>query len=285
MLTDPTAQALLEFTGTDDLYACVDLAADPDALRWIDAREGDDALCLFDGVLSSDARRAAPWLVRIAPMDDTWRLEKTGQLARRAAAVTWIVSSLSLEQLRTRLANRLDVKLGDGAEFLLRYFDPRILEVVLEHLDPAHSAAFLALGSRWCWIDRDGSLRNHPLNAASGDDPVRVPTLLTASEEAQLVLATEAGQLLTQALTIWPQDLEKISGKGQFALARRTCQEADSLDMGQSASRLQLLLLASSHGAGYYDSPLWATHRERIGASAGHIAELLAQAPNNEGQQ
>jgi hypothetical protein len=262
-----------------DLYAIVDLASAPGGLTAVAGKAHDDGLCLFDHALADRARNASPWLIPLDNAGGDRRLARSCALARRAPAVVWLASDLPVQALFQRLERRLDVRFADGTELLLRYFDPRILDLLHAHLEPANRASLFRAAHGWVWLDRDGMLQRHEADDAALADEAALPMQLTATEEAALVAATQAGQVLTQTLARWPADLMRLNGSARFALARRACAQADALRLHSLSRQVQLLMLAAAHGADYFDGPAWPTHAARIAGDPEELVHLLDHAP------
>lgn len=117
------------------LYALVDLAAAPTLVPMIEhlARSGA-ARCLFEGRLPDALRRASPHIVDCARAPDLmarWRSEGAGQ--------PWGVlmeTPMPMHEARRHVRRFLQVKLPDGSgPVLCRFWDPRVLPVLIEHAD------------------------------------------------------------------------------------------------------------------------------------------------------
>jgi hypothetical protein len=275
---EPLMATLQRVAGNRPLYACIDLASAPQAFASVVQPAGPQALCLFDGALTDNAGRASPWVVPVHTGVDPHRLWLSCDIAMKAPAVTWLASPLSCQGLRDRLARRLDIQFEDGSQWLLRFFDPRILDELHAHLEPSNSQSFFALGGDWYWLDRDGALQQRRLAGPMEPDPLRPPLRPTPLEEAALTMASEAGHVLTRASSRWPDGFARLRGTQRIALAKRACAEADGLGLQATDHRVQLLILAAAHGAGYFDGPAWRRHASRLRSGEAGITTLLSDA-------
>ena len=84
----------------------------------------------------------------------TWHLA-----CGESTSLTLLHSSLAFEALAQRLKYRLDVLLPDGLPAMLRYFDTRILESLIQVLEPDQRNHFLGIAYCWQWLDRGGDMR------------------------------------------------------------------------------------------------------------------------------
>lgn len=120
--------------GAGQLYAILDAAAEP---TWADriAFERPPALCLYVGELSEAQRRAAPYLVAVDPLSELGaRIFHEGF---GAAQVVYLRSPAPLGALARYLETLLTAVDPAGTPVPLRFFDPRVLRVLLPLLDPA----------------------------------------------------------------------------------------------------------------------------------------------------
>lgn len=114
------------------LFALLDGARDPRIYQTLIFSDLEHA-CLFGGELSTAAKAAAPYLVRLVPgsrsverlIDDGW-------------GHSWglfLASRVGLWELRRHLRGLLEVEMPDGPRRFFRYFDPRVLRAFLPTCD------------------------------------------------------------------------------------------------------------------------------------------------------
>jgi hypothetical protein len=112
-------------------------------------------LSLFEDTSDPEVVRSGPVLIQVE-LNQTktlaWFLSHTQDIY----GLSWILSPLSLVELRGHLNGLMQVKASDGSEYAMRFYDTRILPVwyeVLNYEQKLH--AFGAIVS-WSFINRDG---------------------------------------------------------------------------------------------------------------------------------
>lgn len=273
---------LKQHAGQAPLHICVDLASAPDGLKRVTGiKQPEGARSLFENALTTDADKVAPWLVPCpTSMISAW-LQKSVLLAQDAPAVTWIFGSLSTAELQERMTRRLDVQLSDGSEFMLRYFDPRVLSELDAVLVKKERTNFFSFAQRWSYLNRDAKLCEISMTTIQTSDFFASPFRLDQSVEAELSLATEAGQVLSETLKRWPDALLRRTPQARFDLAKTCCQEATLANADNLADKVLLLIHAADQADGYMTTPTWLAHRNQIVAGELQIPSLINVSGDN----
>ena len=107
-------------------------------------------------------------------------------------ALTLLTSPLGAKVLQAQLAARTSATLPDNFNVVLRYFDTRILPVLLDVLKPEQRAAFLSCASAWNFVDREGVLQPLAGVRFSPDALFETPLQLDAAQEKAMLVAAEA---------------------------------------------------------------------------------------------
>jgi hypothetical protein len=196
-------------------------------------------------------------------------------LAKDAPAVIWLFGQLSLDSLLERMMRRLDVNLSDGTELLLRYFDPRIVAELDQACDDEERQSFFGMCDRWCYLDRNGNLREIRASPRGALDTYSSPLVLTERIESALMLATEAGQVLAETLHRWPVDLQRLLPLSRFDLAKACCTEGDAMKLPSLADKVLLMMHVAEQGCDYLKSPVWAVRRQELVAGRLTLKGLL----------
>lgn len=183
---------------------------------------------LFAGTRESMALPVAPILVRVGCQDNllpSFLLDWIAQHGAFTSAVTLLASPLTMEALQCRLVARLDCKLSENMEVMLRFFDPRILAQLRITLTAEQARAFFGVASHWWYIDRAGELVG--CDAAFADaDPVCIPLVLSQAQEFQMVDASEADQVLALLHTNVPNLMREITKARRYDLVVKNICEA-----------------------------------------------------------
>ena len=103
---------------------------------------------LFAGTSDAALSHAGPWLVDIAASgedvaDDLVALE------RELPSLSWLIASQDLIGLAQLLQLRLEARLPDGRNALLRFWDPRVLAVLARTLDEDQRGGFFNYIHEW----------------------------------------------------------------------------------------------------------------------------------------
>lgn len=153
---------------------------------------------LFDDTRESDALAVAPILVFLGGRKGQAQgmfLDWIAQHGAYASAVTLLESPSEIENLQHRLVSRLDIKLSEDMDAILRFFDPRILAQLRTTLTPEQSLAFFNVAMRWWYVDRAGALVGFDTQYELKDGAA-IPLVLSQEQEFALVDASEVDQVL-----------------------------------------------------------------------------------------
>jgi hypothetical protein len=126
------------------------------------------------------------------------------------------------------MTRRLDVELSDGSEFMLRYFDPRVLSELDEALVEKERDVFFAFSEKWLYLNRDAKLREISPHKIAPIDQFVSPLRIDKGTEAALILATE--RKLSSQLS--HEGIESSGLFGSFGLLglRRVWVEVNGVD-------------------------------------------------------
>lgn len=208
------------------LYAVVDLArlnTPLDQLAWLKRMPG--ACNLFAGQPEASAETLAPWLWPIPKERRDFHLATSISLERAThAAASWIVTTLSAQELARRLGQRMTALVHDQRA-LFRYYDPRLLQVVARYLSAAERDQFFGLGKgRWFLVDEHDELAHIDLHDA--DDAFRAPARISEPLSAALQEASECTQISEYLSRSWPAEWADWPAYRRRAYARDMVLEA-----------------------------------------------------------
>jgi hypothetical protein len=116
--------------------------------------------------------------------------------AKWACAISVVCSALPFDVAVAALRLRCDATLPEDYAVVLRYFDTRILPSLMNVLEANQRDGFLAMASRWLYLNREGLwTRMEPEQADhKGDD--LLPLKLTLDQQNALMRACEADTVL-----------------------------------------------------------------------------------------
>ena len=186
------------------LYLLVDHAGAPGLVAELRHRVAVPWSSLFDDSKEQGALAVAPILIHFpdacASQSELNLLAWLRRACEFSTSLTVLHSTLAHDNLANALKRRLNAQLPDHMPVMLRYFDTRILESLVQVLSPTQRDEFLGIGSRWQWLDRAGCLRRFDADELQGDswpqqfefDVVQQNALIEASTADVLVEQMQA---------------------------------------------------------------------------------------------
>lgn len=192
------AQDIVAAHPNANLYFLMDHAGLPGLHRQL-AKSSTQWASLFDCSREASALQVAPLLV-LAGSKGELRMPRSlfswiGEHGTYSSAVVILTSPLEMATLRDRLAARLDIRLPENMEAMLRFFDPRVLESLLTILPAVQAGTFFSPADSWRYVDRTGTLAN-VVTAFDVVDAFSAPLVLSKEQEFALLEACEIDQVL-----------------------------------------------------------------------------------------
>lgn len=216
-----------------------------------------NAARLFDGVLADRSADTSVYLVRIpAQMSPGVALAMVAGVANETGAITLLESSLSQDELVQRLMRRLDAQFPNGKAYLTRYFDGRVLPLLVGVLAPEQRESFLALGHTWHYVTPEGYWNALPLTAPASD-PFTPPLRLAEEQRRKLVDDSYPYTLIDHFRLTDPELLAKVSEPDQYRFFRACVGLADRYGIRDGGRTLMVCTWALLSGEDYYLQPEW----------------------------
>ncbi|HRP73549.1 MAG TPA: DUF4123 domain-containing protein [Xanthomonadaceae bacterium] len=190
-----------------------------DLLKRIPGAAG--AVRLFDGVLADGTADASVQLLRL-PVDTglTELLRRAAPDVKSPGAISFIDSSLRQDELSRRLMRRLDAKFPNGKEFLVRFFDGRVLPLLVNVLTSAQRHAFEAVGHRWWFVGPDLSWQSLTLTAPD-PDPHSSPLQFSDAQRRQLIDDTYPYTLIDHFAFSDQELLDRVPPRDRYRFFRK----------------------------------------------------------------
>lgn len=285
-----TCMAALVASQSDgmNLYAVIDLAASGDAEFWHVRLAGAAACSLFDGQPESSAAPQAPWLLRIDAGDTRIGFRRIVEEALVAWNITWLASTLPLDELAKRLSRRLTARLPEG-EVLFRYYDPRLFPDWWHVLSNDERAVFGAFGACWWTLAANGTLHAETLAGEPADDPFQPPWWVAPAQQQALTKASECQQLVSFLGKRRPAAFLNKNRGEQWQFVRTHDAQARARGVTHFIDRLRYCELALEYGGDFAVQPRWqsvwvATARsQRLAAALEQLLPEATASPSTRG--
>lgn len=133
-----TLAHLRRFADGHYLYAILDAYDNPSVPEKVKEIGKDRGVCLFTGEAETKYWGLAPYLVAV----DGGLLDWMVQTIWKAPWGVFLLSKMTLEELREHFRRFLMVRLPDGERWYFRYYDPRILKIYISNCEPLELQQF-----------------------------------------------------------------------------------------------------------------------------------------------
>lgn len=152
--------AQMSLNDARNIYALVDGAQCNKSFIEFERNYGiSSAASLLTGVIEPDAKYAGPLLLSFKPDMLRYQLGGLVELPNSALYVSLIRSRLAIDEIILRLSSLTEVLHDDGSQWVMRYYDPRVLPHWLEVLTKEQRTAALAGVEQWSYVDCRGELQ------------------------------------------------------------------------------------------------------------------------------
>jgi hypothetical protein len=180
-----------------------------------------------------------------------------------SSSLLLIASPLPIRDLAGRLTARLDAKISEDMDVLLRYFDPRVFEQLVRALSIEQRTNFLSVASAWWFVDRIGKL--HAVKAQfSNVDTFSAPLSLSARQEHELLDASEPDQVEEQLRNSVPNEFTRLLGAQRHQFITRHMGAAREFRITSTRELALYCALALVQGADFSTRPEWAPKLDLI---------------------
>lgn len=222
---------------------------------------------LFEGTAQANALSAAPLLILIGPASRKMRnggfLMSVCERGAYSSCLMLIASQLSLSALASRLTGRLDAKISEDMDVLLRFFDPRVFEQLVHCLSNEQRKDFLSAASAWWFVDRRGELRAVDAQF-SHEESFHPPLLLSARQEQELVDASEFDQVEEQLRLSVPREFSRLPPPKRYEFIAKQIGAAREFRIHSTRELALYCALALVYGAEFSALPEWSSQLDLI---------------------
>lgn len=135
------------------LYALVD-GAQYERFYSDELYESKSVKSLFEHSEDRKIAFAGPWLLEISILGGDW-LKKINDLELKYPSVSWLLSSLAINDLVLHLNGNLKIVLPNNEIAMLRYYDPRVLIYLPDVLTKEQFQSFTTGIVSWGFLYKD----------------------------------------------------------------------------------------------------------------------------------
>jgi hypothetical protein len=249
------------------LYLLIDHAGAPGLVTELRRRAAIPWSSLFDDSKEQGALTVAPILVHFpdacASQSELNLLTWLRRACEFSTSLTVLHSTLAHDNLARALKHRLNAQLPDHMPVMLRYFDTRILESLVQVLSPPQRSEFLGIASRWQWLDRAGCLRRLDADQLQDDSwPHRFE--FDVVQQNALIEASTADALVEQ-MQARAADLCRPKTRADLhALAERCVPKLDRFAIKDIRTQTLYCLTELQLGPAFDLQPAWADALARV---------------------
>lgn len=218
---------------------------------------GAGATRLFDGVLSDGTADATVQLLRLSAGTDLQvALNRSISSVKSLGALTFIDSQLTQSELAQRLMRRLDAKFPNGKDFLVRFYDGRVLPWLLNVLTLQQRQEYLALGDTWWFVSHNLVWLSADLSAPD-KDPFQPPLRLDDAQRRQLVDDTYPYTLIDHFVFTDRELIERIPADDTYRFIRQCTRLADQYGIRDGKRIVMVCTWALLAGEDFHLDPAW----------------------------
>jgi hypothetical protein len=250
-----------------------------DALR---ALRGFDRCALFGQAPSACEDGATPFLLRldgnISETSATRPLRVLCAEGCYASAVHVIDSGLAIQPLAQALTERCDARISDEQRMVLRYFDTRVFEAVLDHFTAAQLSDLVSCATRWWFAGRQGLLDPVYVNPWPQEDIFKAPWQLSLSQEHALLMASEPDTMIDLLTRSGVEPLLVLPYPERYPVVRDMIASAKAWGLEGTSDQAAYCTLSLHQGTDLAEDPLWKQLLPRVKRGEMSFTQALQQA-------
>jgi hypothetical protein len=201
--------------------------------------------------------------------------EWIGKNGTYTSTVIMLTSPLQVESLRNRLTARLDVRISEDMKAMLRFFDPRIFEGLMNVLDPKQLAKFLAPAGRWWYVDRAGKFISVDAKFNAVDESA-VPLELNAKQEFDLIDASDPDRVLAFLRENVPDLIQKQPLSAQYDFVATNLQAARNAGLTSLGDFALYNIVVLIKGLDFIKGETWSRLMNEVKSKSAEFMELVS---------
>jgi hypothetical protein len=261
------------------LYALIDHSGMPGLVNQL-TRTSQAWVSLFQGSNQENAITVAPILVALdvqtVGRTGNQALDWIGERSPYSSSLLLLASPLGMDELARRLTARLDAKLPDNMNVMLRYFDTRIFAELMGVLDDSQKGDFLSPASQWWYVDRRGMLQTVAA-ALAPQDAFVAPLTLNSAQQNALIDASEPDQIAELLQDAVPDEYGQLPYQDRFDFIVRHAQTAQGFGIMATHEKSFYCTLALMYGEDFASQPAWRNGLTEIRSGTLTLQKLTQQ--------
>ena len=249
----------------DHLYLLIDGAQTNRLLPKIQKnRYCAEHLSLFDGTLEEANADVAPYLVRVKDLSElTKAIDSLKSTLRSEGALSVLVTPLSADALKHRLIERLNAKLPDNFDCLLRFFDARVLPHLHQALNPAQQAAFFGPVKQWWYPSHQRQWKALSVKFAE-INTFESPLELNDQQQNALIDALYPYSVIEHFMITDEALLDSVAPADRYAFFARLLKAAAQYGIDGGATAILFCTLGLTRGPDFYEQADWQSGLNRV---------------------
>jgi Domain of unknown function (DUF4123) len=195
-----------------------------------------------------------------------------------ACAVSVLDSALGIDQLATALTARCTVVLPDNLSMLLRYFDTRVMDALVDVLTREQLISLVSCTTLWLYADREGPLNPFALPDRDGQDKFVSPLVLSVKQQNALIDAGEPDFVISQLLNAQIERLLDLPMPRRYSAISQLIIRARTFGLTDTPDFVAYCALALSIGADFANTAPWSELLSDVKAKRITFSEALTKA-------
>lgn len=192
-------------------------------------------------------------------------------------ALTLLISELPASDLADQLRMRLRASLSEGLQVVLRWYDGRVLDAMLQVMSEPQQEALVSPAIEWLWQARDGSARStRPHGRAQGAETA-LPFMLTAEQESALLVLGEADVIVDALLRHGNGVLAELPPPKQYERIKTLLGSARQYGIDHAPDQIAFCSVGLAQGDDFHCVTPWSALLDTAQAHGLRFSALLAQ--------
>jgi Domain of unknown function (DUF4123) len=249
-------------------YLLINQAAWQFEPKVIASLSGFDRMPLLGQPISAATDGATPFLLRLDGHIEhnaaTHPLRQLCNTGYYASAISVIDSALPMPALAAAITDRCEAQLPDHQDVLLRIFDTRVLEAVLDHFSAEQKSQLVACATQWWFATREAELAPLYVSPWPTQDLFKPPWRLTQQQENALVDASEADAMVDLLKRRNVEALLALPYPRRYLVVTQLLAQCRALNIDAISDQAAYCTLVLMRGLRLEDDPVWQALLPRV---------------------